>query len=50
MEKSGKRIPITMTQGADAKSISDAIGEFLEKYDAKRAQKDDDQDDQDDQE
>ena len=29
------RIPITMTQGASAKDISDAIGAFFEQYDKK---------------
>lgn len=30
----GKRIPITFTKDADPKDLSDAIGEFIEKYDS----------------
>lgn len=33
MEK-GKRIPIAFTKDVDPKDLSDAIGEFIEKYDS----------------
>ena len=34
MTEKGKRIPISFTKDADPKDLSDAIGEFIEKYDA----------------